>query len=299
MIAKMNHLRKLNTGNGFGFDPIRSIPEKPMRHDQKSKFFAFIVLFFFNCNYHYYVQKSGPENAAIPNLAKVKIAYIGFRSYTTEITRSSAETRVYTANLVYPDRTIFKFQNGAYASDLKSAGYRKDVSSDKVRKFVQDYLNEVKESGVLELTYVTSVEKKGEGRIFKLKDIGVDYYVLGIHTPAFQTSKHFGSSVLQLFSSIFSVITFGLIPSYASLQAETEIKIYDKNLNQLTSIKYDQGYSVLGAVWASSVPEECRRMGCNALKQVTSPPKFVYQAQGPKFETDIASFIQSQSAFRK
>ncbi|EMO75218.1 hypothetical protein LEP1GSC127_1658 [Leptospira kirschneri str. 200801925] len=62
--------------------------------------------------------------------------------------------------MVYPDRTVFKFQNGVYASDLKAVGYRKDVSSDKVKKFVQDYLNEVKESGVLELTYVTSVEKK-------------------------------------------------------------------------------------------------------------------------------------------
>ncbi|TGM01080.1 hypothetical protein EHQ76_10580 [Leptospira barantonii] len=271
-----------------------------MRYDQKFGFLIFSLLCVLNCNYHYYVQQTPPDaTASIPNLSKVKIAYIGFRPYEAEITKSSAETRVYTANLIYPDRTILKFQNGSYASDLKSVGYRKDVSSDKVKKFVQDYLNEVKESGVLELTYVTSVEKKGDDKIFKLKDIGVDYYVLGIHTPAFQTPKHAGSSVVQLFSSVFSVISFGLIPSYASLQAGTEIRIYDKNLNQLTSIKYDNGYTVLGAVWASSVPEECKRMGCNAMKQVTSPPKFVYGEQGPKFEADVASFIQAQAAFRK
>ncbi|MBW0433751.1 hypothetical protein HGB47_08995 [Leptospira yasudae] len=270
-----------------------------MKQSRFSVFYILLFSFLLDCNYHYYVQKDGADSAAIPNLSKVRIAYIGFRPYATEMTTSSAETRVYTANLAYPDRTILKFQNGVYASDLKSAGFRKDVPSDKVKKFVQDYLNEVKESGVLELTYVTSVEKKGEDRIFKLKDIGVDYYVLGIHTPAFQTPKHFGSSVVQLFSSIFSVISFGLIPSYASLQAGTEIRIYDKNLNQLTAIKYDHGYSVIGAVWASSVPEECRRMGCNALKQVTSPPKFVYQELGSKFETDVASFIQTQAAFRK
>ncbi|WP_425268435.1 Lp29 family lipoprotein [Leptospira alexanderi] len=270
-----------------------------MRYDQKFGFLFFVFLFLYDCNYHYYVQKTSIKSGSIPNLSKVKIAYIGFRPYLTEMTTSSSETRVYTANLMYPDRTIFKFQNGTYASDLKSTGYRKDVSSDKVKKFVQDYLNEVKDSGVLELTYVTSVEKKGEERIFKLKDIGADYYVLGIHTPAFQTSKHFGSSVLQLFSSIFSVISFGLIPSYASLQAGTEIKIYDKNLNQLTSIKYDHGYSILGAVWASSVPQECRRMGCNALKQVVSPPKFVYQELGPQFEMDVVNFIQARSVFRK
>ncbi|MCL8268545.1 Lp29 family lipoprotein [Leptospira weilii] len=270
-----------------------------MRYDQKFGFLVFVFLFLYDCNYHYYVQKTSVESGSIPNLSKVKIAYIGFRPYFTQMTTSSSETRVYTANLMYPDRTIFKFQNGAYASDLKSTGYRKDVSSDKVKKFVQDYLNEVKDSGVLELTYVTSVEKKGEERIFKLKDIGADYYVLGIHTPAFQTSKHFGSSVLQLFSSIFSVISFGLIPSYASLQAGTEIKIYDKNLNRLTSIKYDHGYSVLGAVWASSVPQECRRMGCNALKQVVSPPKFVYQELGAQFEMDVVNFIQARSVFRK
>ncbi|EKR73484.1 hypothetical protein LEP1GSC021_0378 [Leptospira noguchii str. 1993005606] len=261
--------------------------------------FLIMIFIFLKCNYRYYVQKNISENTSIPNISKVKITYIGFRPYETEITKSSTETRVYTANLVYPDRTIFKFQNGVYASDLKSVGYRKDVSSDKVKKFVQDYLNEVKESGVLELTYVTSVEKKGEERIFKLKDIGTDYYVLGIHTPAFQTPKHFGSSVIQLFSSVFSVISFGLIPSYASLQAGTEIKIYDKNLNQLTSIKYNHEYSVLGAIWVSSVPKECSRMGCNALKQVTSPPKFVYQEYGPQFESDIVSFIQTQSSIRK
>lgn len=261
--------------------------------------FFMMIATLIKCNYHYYVEKKIPENTSIPNLPKVKITYIGFRPYETEITKSSAETRVYTASLVYPDRTIFKFQNGVYASDLKSVGYRKDVSSDKVKKFVQDYLNEVKESGVLELTYVTSVEKKGEERIFKLKDIGTDYYVLGIHTPAFQTPKHFGSSVIQLFSSVFSVLSFGLIPSYASLQAGTEIKIYDKNLNQLTSMKYDHGYSVLGAIWASSIPEECSRMRCNSLKQVSSPPKFVYQEHGPQFESDIVSFIQTQFPFRK
>lgn len=282
---------------------MTKLEKKKIRFSKSGTFvfsiFLIMISTFIKCNYHYYVEKNISENAPIPNLPKVKITYIGFRPYETEITKSSAETRVYTANLVYPDRTVFKFQNGVYASDLKAVGYRKDVSSDKVKKFVQDYLNEVKESGVLELTYVTSVEKKGEERIFKLKDIGTDYYVLGIHTPAFQTPKHFGSSVIQLFSSVFSVLSFGLIPSYASLQAGTEIKIYDKNLNQLTSMKYDHGYSVLGAIWASSVPEECSRMKCNSLKQVSSPPKFVYQEYGPQFESDIVSFIQTQFPFRK
>ncbi|MBM9576878.1 hypothetical protein JWG45_06890 [Leptospira sp. 201903070] len=270
-----------------------------MKSFSKFRFFALLLFFLFDCNYHYYVQKSPADTAAIPNLSKVRIVYLGFRSYSVEMTASNAQERIYTANLTYPDRTVSKFQNGFYASDLRSFGFRKDVPSEKVKKFVQEYLNEVKESGVTELTYVTSIEKKGEERIYKLKDVGADYYVVGVHNPAFQTTKNLGGSFVQLFSSMFSVISFGIIPSYASLQAETEIKIYDKNLNQLTSLKYDNGYSVLGAVWASSIPEECGRMGCNALKQVSSPPKFVYQELGPKFETDIVSFIQSQSAFRK
>lgn len=270
-----------------------------MRNDQNFRFLVPILLLLFNCNYHYYVQKSGPETASIPNVSKVRIVYLGFRPFSAEMTTSNAQERIYTANLLYPDRTIPKFQNGFYASDLRSFGFRKDVPSEKVKKFVQDYLNEVKESGVLELTYVTSIEKKGEERIYKLKDVGADYYVVGIHNPAFQSTKNFAGSFVQLFSSMFSVLTFGLVPSYASLRAETEIKIYDKNLNQLTSIQYDNGYSVLGAVWASSIPEECGRMGCDALKQVTSPPKFVYQESGPKFETDIVNYIQAQPSFRK
>ncbi|AOP33319.1 hypothetical protein A0128_05340 [Leptospira tipperaryensis] len=270
-----------------------------MKYVQKFRFLTLILLFFLNCNYHYYVQKSSVDTTSLPNLSKIRIVYLGFRPFSAEITTSNSQERIYTANLVYPDRTIPKFQNGVYASDLRSFGFRKDVPSEKVKKFVQDYLNEVKESGVLELTYVTSIEKKGEERIYKLKDVGADYYVVGVHNPAFQSTKNFGGSVVQLFSSMFSVISFGLIPSYASLQAETEIKIYDKNLNQLTALKYDNGYSVLGAVWASSIPEECGRMGCNALKQVSSPPKFVYQELGPKFETDIVSYIQAQPSFHK
>ncbi|EMF42177.1 hypothetical protein LEP1GSC067_4677 [Leptospira interrogans serovar Lora str. TE 1992] len=143
---------------------MTKLEKKRIRPSWKETFvfsiFFMMIATLIKCNYHYYVEKNIPENTSIPNLPKVKITYIGFRPYETEITKSSAETRVYTASLVYPDRTIFKFQNGVYASDLKSVGYRKDVSSDKVKKFVQDYLNEVKESGVLELTYVTSVEKK-------------------------------------------------------------------------------------------------------------------------------------------
>ncbi|MBM9500544.1 hypothetical protein JWG44_09820 [Leptospira sp. 201903071] len=270
-----------------------------MRYDQNLKFLVLLLFFILNCNYHYYVQKSAPQTGSIPNVSKVRIVYIGFRPFTSEMTTSNAQERIYTANLVYPDRTVPKFQNGFYASDLRSFGFRKDVPSEKVKKFVQEYLNEVKESGVLELTYVTSIEKKGTERIYKLKDVGADFYVVGIHNPAFQSTKNFGGSFVQLFSSMFSVITFGLVPSYASLQAETEIRIFDKNLNRLTSIQYDNSYSVLGAVWASSVPEECGRMGCNALKQVSSPPKFVYQELGPTFETDIVSYIQSQPAFRK
>ncbi len=143
---------------------MTKLEKKKIRFSKSGTFvfsiFLIMISTFIKCNYHYYVEKNISENAPIPNLPKVKITYIGFRPYETEITKSSAETRVYTANLVYPDRTVFKFQNGVYASDLKAVGYRKDVSSDKVKKFVQDYLNEVKESGVLELTYVTSVEKK-------------------------------------------------------------------------------------------------------------------------------------------
>ncbi|XDD49373.1 hypothetical protein AB3N59_13275 [Leptospira sp. WS92.C1] len=270
-----------------------------MRYNKILILYIVSILFFARCNYHYYVQTGPPETATIPNLSKLRIVYMGFRSYESEMTLSNGQERVYTANLIYPDRTIAKFQNGFYASDLKAFGFRKDVSSEKVKKFAQDYLNEVKDSGVLELTYVTGVEKKGEERIFKLKDLGADYYVIGIHNPAFQKTIHAGSSFVQLFSTVFSAITFGLIPSYASLEAGTEIRIYDRNLTLLNTLKYDNRYSVLGAIWASSVPEECGRMGCDFKKQVVSPPSFVYKNLGSRFEFDIVNFIQSQGPVRK
>ncbi|TGK31787.1 hypothetical protein EHQ12_16435 [Leptospira gomenensis] len=270
-----------------------------MKYNSTVLFVSILASILNACNYHYYLQKPSSGFASIPDLLKLRIVYMGFRSYQAETTVSNGEGRVYTANLVYPERTIPKFQNGFYASDLKAFGFRKDVSSEKVKKFAQDFLNDVKESGVLELTYVTAVEKKGSERIFKLKDLGADYYVVGVHSPAFQKNSGAISGFVQLFSSVFSVLTFGLIPSYASLEAETTIRIYDKNLNLLTTQTYDNAYSVLGALWASSYPEECGRMGCDFKKQIVSPPAFVYKDFGPEFESGIVQFILSSGSTRK
>ncbi|MDV6234513.1 hypothetical protein CH379_002590 [Leptospira ellisii] len=270
-----------------------------MKHNPILYFFLIFAFAFCGCNYHYYVQKPSPTSNSIPDLLKLRIVYMGFRSYEAETTVANGEGRVYTANLIYPERTVAKFQNGFYASDLKAFGFRKDVPSEKVKKFAQDFLNDVKESGVLELTYVTAVEKKGEERIFKLKDLGADYYVVGVHSPAFQKNSGAISGFVQLFSSVFSVLTFGLIPSYAYLDAETTIRIYDKNLNLLATQKHDNTYSVLGALWTSSLPEECGRMGCDFKKQIVSPPAFVYKELGPEFESGIVQFILSSGSIRK
>lgn len=253
-----------------------------------------LVLAMVGCSRHYYVKEFPVSGKAKVEKAP-KIVYLGFRTYQSRITGSASRRTTYTAELVYETRTIPKLKNGVFINQLKSSGFRGDIPSDKVQAFAMEYLGAVKSSGALEISTLVDVEKKGgDVKIFKLRNFPVDYYVIGVHGPAFRKNTNFGISVVEVFSSLFSMVTLGLIPVYSSDLAKTEVKIYDKNLKLVNSLEYDNSYSTIDAIWVSPNPPHCKMLECT--EQIGSPPSIVYSEMGPKIEEDVLNSIQKPAA---
>lgn len=254
------------------------------------------ILTAISCNRHFYLKEfpvTG-QTAVVGVGKKSKIAYLGFRTYNSKLTSVVGRRSTYTAELNYTKRTIPKLENGVFIDQLKNEGVRNDIPSEKVLAFVLEYLNLVKSSGALEISHLVEVEKKeGAPSVYKLKNYPVDYYVVGVHGPAFVQDAHAGITIGKVFSVLYSVISFGLFPIYSSELANTEVRVYDKNLKLLNRLAYDNSYTSISAVWASASPESCHGFKCNR-GNFDSPYEFVYDGMGPKIEEDVFNLIQSQ-----
>ncbi|EKR65859.1 hypothetical protein LEP1GSC036_0547 [Leptospira weilii str. 2006001853] len=250
-----------------------------------------LILVTTGCSARYYLSEF-PITGSVHLERKAKIAYIGFRSFNTESSRSGRVT-TYTAKLTYEERTIPRLENGVFIDELKSNGFRTDIPSNKVQAFAMEYLDVVKSSGALELSKLIDVEKENGGvSVFKLKNYPVDYFVVGVHGPAFAKPSGAGDIFLTAITGFFSMATFGLLPAYMSNQANTEIKIVDKNLNFVNRFAYDNTYTSLRTIWISPRPDHCILGKCLFLN-TGSPPGFVYSGMGPKIEEDVLNSIQT------
>ncbi|EMJ90512.1 hypothetical protein LEP1GSC193_4076 [Leptospira alstonii serovar Pingchang str. 80-412] len=237
-------------------------------------------------------MKEFPVADNVKNEKKPKIVYMGFRTFESKVTGSSGRSTSYTAELNYGKRTIPKLESGVFIDQLKSNGFRSDVSSDQVKAFIADYLGEVKVSGSKELSYLIEVEKINGNSVFKLRNFPVNYYVMGIHGPAFAKASNVGIEILYGISTLFSIVTLGLIPSYSSEIAKTEVKIYDKNLKLVNKLEYDNSYSFVSAVWIFPNPGHCTLLKCLPEK-VSSPPDYIYSGMGPRIEEDVLRVVQN------
>ncbi|UOG42315.1 Lp29 family lipoprotein [Leptospira noguchii] len=249
-----------------------------------------IIIILVGCN-HRFNLKEFPVSETVHVDHKLKIVYLGFRNYATRVTERVGRTTTYTADLVYTKRTIPKLTNGFFVDELKSNDFRKDLSSEQIGLFISEYLNVVKSSGAQELSYLIDAEKVDGKSVFKLKNIPVDYYVVGVHGPPFAQDENIGITFVEGFSRIFSILTLGLIPIYSSKVAITEVKVYDKNLKLINKIEYNNSYSSIAAVWILPKPDHCKVLKCNS-GTYDSPPDFVYSGMGPRIEEDVLKIIQ-------
>ncbi|TGM01083.1 hypothetical protein EHQ76_10600 [Leptospira barantonii] len=257
---------------------------------------AISILVAVSCNKHFYLKEFPVAGQTVVAGKKPKIAYLGFRTYNAKLTSVSGRRSTYTAELNYETRTIPKLENGVFIDQLKNEGVRTDIPSEKVAAFAFEYLNLVKSSGAFEISHLVEVEKKeGAQYVYKLKNYLVDYYVVGVHGPAFVKDAHIGISLGKVFSLLFSMVTFGLFPIYSSETASTEVRVYDKNLKLVNRIEYDNSYTSVWAVWASANPQNCEAFKCNR-GNFDSPYDFVYGGMGPKIEEDVLHSIQTKGS---
>ncbi|TGK04650.1 hypothetical protein EHQ81_19020 [Leptospira selangorensis] len=252
------------------------------------------------CNAHYFV-KYPDESVTVPVTLKknVKIAYVGFVPFRSYVSGVSGRTTTYTAVLDKTKRLPLSETVAQPAHALKSNGLRKDVPKEKVLKFVSDYLSIVKKSGTEELIHVIEPVKDGkktedgkDSYTPYLRNLDADYIVVGALSPAFEDMS-FAVTFPHLFSTLFSIVTLGIFPSFQWGNAAIDVKVYDKNLNQVWQKEYDASYTVLRALWVSSYPKECsERLSC-IVKQREAVPGFVYRDLLPQVEFDVSNFVSS------
>lgn len=252
---------------------------------------------FIGCNTHYFLKSSDPAITLPVTLKKpVKIAYIGFVPFKSYLSASYGRSRTYTAVIDQSNRLVLSEGIATPAYKLKANGLRKDIPKEKVIKFVADYLEITKKSGTEEIIHVVEAVKDGgktaDGKDTytpQLKNLDVDYYVVGNLSPALQSSN-FITVFPHLFSTLFSVVSLGIFPSFQWGNAKMEVKVYDKNLNQVWEKEYDASYTVLRALWAPSYPKECEGGACG-LQQSGAVPGLVYKDLIPQVESDLSGFL--------
>ncbi|WP_425324628.1 Lp29 family lipoprotein [Leptospira selangorensis] len=234
-----------------------------------------------------YVRKTLPENYKKP-----KIAYIGFMGFKEELTASYGRRRTYTASLDDRARFLIDPPYGDFGSDeLANVNqFRRDIPSPKVRNFVFSYLDSVRQSGLKEMNKYVHVVPRGKEYDYFLRDHQFDYYVIGIHLPAFAESAD-DENFFHIISFPFSFFTLGVLPFVGKGKAYSTMIVFDKNLNELKRFNYDNRYTEISALWmpASKSCEVLRCLHGDSMK--LNRNEHIYSGQIPAIEKDIESVI--------
>ncbi|EPG76299.1 hypothetical protein LEP1GSC058_1319 [Leptospira fainei serovar Hurstbridge str. BUT 6] len=250
-----------------------------------------LALLLFSCNSHYILKEAKADIPPITLKKNLSVVFVGFLPY-----KVTSAGRTYTATVNRSQRIQLSEKIGKPAENFKVKGIRKDIPPEKVKAFAETYINAVKKSGIEEVMSVVQVSKEdpnAKESTIQLKDLGADYYVLGILSPAFQESN-IGLTFIHVLTHLFSMVTVGLIPSLLWSDATTKVLVYDKNLNQVWSKEYDSSYFVYRAVWASPNPKGCQAgSGCD-FQQFDSVPAFAFKPVLPELESDLVQFLNSK-----
>ncbi len=183
----------------------------------------------------------------------LKIATLGFYPYRiTKITRSS-RTKETEVGLDFNNSLKKYFKIGKNITDFNSSGYNDKVSSDTIKKFITDNFSHHGSNFYLELNKIIEIPKNNtDPQVFKLKNLDIDYLVVGILTPEFERKTDLGYFT-HLLTFLPCIFTLGTVPIYAIHRVEPEFIVFDKNLNEITRLKYENSYSTIQANWIPSI----------------------------------------------
>ncbi|WP_135756022.1 Lp29 family lipoprotein [Leptospira dzoumogneensis] len=259
-----------------------------------SLFLISVVLLSINCSTRVYPTLGEPyvRKTLAENQKKPKIAYIGFAGFKEELTASYGRRRTYTASLDYSSRILTDPLYGDFGSDelAKVSQFRRDIPSLKVRNFVFSFLDSVRQSGLEDMKKYVHIVPRGKEYDYFLRDHGFDYYVIGIHLPAFPESAE-DENFLHALSFPFSFFTLGILPFVGKGKAYTTVIIFDKNLNELKRFDYNNRFTEISALWmpASKSCEVLRCLNGNNARSIRN--EHIYSGQIPAIEKDIESVI--------
>ncbi|PJZ68233.1 hypothetical protein CH373_17800 [Leptospira perolatii] len=261
-------------------------------------FVSLILPLFLGCASRYKFTPPSPDFVPTKVDRKWKVAYLGFHTFKSSVLRNQDGTIDFEALIEPGMRSLPSPILGTFPNpeELKSTANRKDIPEDKVQSFAKDYLSQAGPSGVKEIEKFVEIRKEGEAYKYSLKTLPFDYYVIGIHAPTLEkTSASVGMNFVTIFSTLFSVVTLGILPSYESYQAYTKVIVYDKNLNKVKDWQYDNSYTVWRALWISPNPKECSigSLGCLGMfsPSVQTNQPLVFAGTIPKVQSDLQEFF--------
>ncbi len=254
------------------------------------------LILLFSCASRYLVNTQ--EAAGIEKInKKFKIAYLGFNTFKSTKHKNPDGTVDFEA-LSDPDsRTLKEPVSGSFPipGENKPAGFRKDLSQEKVILFAKTYLNSTGPTGIKELEKFLEIAKTGDTYSYSFRNLPYDYYIVGLHYPVFEKPRGILLNFVTIFSSLFSVASLGILPSYEAYSANTKVLIYDKNLNVIKEFEYDNDFSIWRSLWIFPNPPECGIGSLTCLGMLspvvrTNPP-IVFEASSAKVSSDLAKFL--------
>ena len=136
-------------------------------------------------------------------------------------------------------KEFFKFEN---QSDLTPAAHHdKSISREKLRSFLKTYLDEARHLGQKEIYDLLEFSENS----FYLKNNNFDYWIIGFHAPQQRRKKDY----LKAFSLFPFLFSFGIIPYWNEEIVKSSFWIFDKRLNLLKKIEYENEINYIAASW--------------------------------------------------
>ncbi|TGK04653.1 hypothetical protein EHO58_12225 [Leptospira selangorensis] len=267
----------------------------------RSILFSVLFLLLFNsCASRYSLTQNGDVGTPTKQpTKKFRIAYLGFNTFKSTKLKKPYGTVDFEALSDPYSRTIKEPIGGSFPipGENKPNGIRKDLSPEKVSKFVKSFLEVTGPTGIRELEKFLEISKTEENYTYSFKNLPYDYYIVGLHYPVFEKTRNVGLNFITIFSSLFSVVTLGILPSYEAYAANTKVLVYDKNLNLLKELEYDNNYSVWRALWVTPNPKECGigSLSCLGMFSPTlgTNPPMVFEASSSKISSDLSDYINT------
>jgi hypothetical protein len=241
---------------------------------------------------HYMIEMPPQEflsGKAEPVITNKKIALIGFYPNFSlfQSTGYNAGYRVttYESVLDYTKGMKKMFKVGKPIEDIPYNGYDKTVTSEKSKEFALAYLTEVKKSGAQELGLLFDVK----GNDFFLRKRDVDYYLVGIHGPAFVKRTDWGH-FYSLSSIMLSALTLGIFPTIDRQQVVSKFRLYDNKLNLIKEWEKETKFTIIGSFFVNPYPESAKKKFW--IDNETNPPlREAYFQQIYDFQNEFREFL--------